>query len=348
MNKETLIAADGVIYKDKIYCVCKDYSLLYSIDLYSHDTEVIGAIPGEYFNISLCSKKIINYDKYLVIIPFMGRYIHIYDIEKNEWEQLEIKSDNPPKGKYIEAVVYKDRVIIIGAFDPYIAELNMSDRCVEIKNEYFKKITKNDIFCRSGHYLKGDYLYLALGAANEIMVINLLDWSYKTLKTDNLSDQFSGMAFDGESFILSPRRNSRVVYWNGDKLFDTVEIPIRLESNKCYFEGVYYFDGKYYLQGFNGSKTVIIDLLNNKIDVQDKQFWFMKVIDDKFFVMQIQDGEMIVITEGKTTTYSAKIDIDLIREYWSRCVIEKNFTGCFDEDRVTGIKQLIEVMKKID
>ncbi len=318
MDNITMLAESAVIIDGIIYCVCKNMSLLFSIDTKNGEIELIGNLPKEKFFLNQCCRKIINYENKLVFIPYNAKYIHIYDVENRTWIEIDYPDSISEGYKYIEGAIYNNKIIMIGACAKNIIELDMTDYKVKIINTYFDKYEKFvDLFCRSGFSIINNCIYIALAVSNEVLIINLDNYEFEVKIVGN--NGYSGITFDGEYFWLTPRRGEKVIKWDGNREIVKIELPFSQEENKCNYGGVYFIDNKIYLHGFEGRCSAVIDKEGN-CTVDKNTYIFFEEVNHNSALGQTWDGKLIWFSLEKEQCYDCCIDRNKLDSYISKIV----------------------------
>ena len=313
MEKFTLLAENAVTMNNKIYCICKDFAVLFSINMDDGMIEIIGNLPKEKFFLKQSCRKIINYENRLIFVPYNAKYIHIYDIKNNNWTEIEYPDNESEGYKYIEGLVYNNKVIMIGACAKNIIELDMSSYEVKIINTYFGKYDKFiDLFCRSGFAIVDNYLYVALAVSNEVIKINLDSYAFDVVKVGN--ESYSGITFDGKTFWLTPRRGNNVVKWDGVGETEKINLPFSQEKDKCNYGGVYLANNKIYLHGFEGKFSAVIDE-NGICHVDKNTYIFFRDIENDDVIGQTRKGTIILYESGEKKFFDCNIDRKLLDEF---------------------------------
>lgn len=314
MGRINLYAEEGILVGDRIYCVCRNMSIFYSIHCPTGEVKIIGNFPDERFHMDQCSRKIVKWNNKLVFVPYNAKYIHIYDMQNGNWEQLDYPGNESYGRKYIEAFVHNDKVIMIGAFAPNIIELDMNTREVCIRNWYFEKFKEiGDLFCRSGYAIIKDDLYIALATSNEVMKINMETWEYDVIKVGMKEDRFSGIVYDGDLFWISPRKEGDVLVWNGGSQWEKVDLPFKLLKSECNFGGIYVYNNSIYLHGFEGEYSAVIDKRTREVSFNTRQYIFLRSVEDKCILGQERNGE-IHIYGNNLQIYRGEIEKEILNQ----------------------------------
>lgn len=308
MIKLNLYAEDGILVDDRIFCICRNMAMLYSVHYLTGEVNIIGNLPEEHFYIEQCSRKIVRWNDYLVITPYNAKYIHIYDMHNEKWERLDYPQNESYGRKYVEAFVYNDKVIMIGAFTPNIIELDMKTREICIRNTYFEKYGNTDeLFCRSGYGIIKDDLYIALAISNEVMKINMDSWEYDVIKVGAESDRFSGIAYDGNRFWISPRKDGDVLIWDGGCQCEKVNLPFELLEANYNFGGIYAYNNNIFLHGFEGEYSAVINKNTRETRFNTRQYYFLRNVGEECVIGQEKNGELHIY---KDTLNIYKVEID--------------------------------------
>lgn len=345
-----MLAEDGIITNDKIYVVLSDIPLLCAIDRNTNKVECVGTFYRESLLMRQASRKIVICDNNLIIIPYNARNIYVYNLETFTMTDVEVPEWDAEKYMYIEALVCDDKVIMIGAFQKNIVEYDIKTKNVTVRNCYFEGYDNpKDLFCRSGYVLEDNCLYIALAVSNTVLKIDIHTWDYKAIKIGSENNRFSGIAYDGKRFWLSPRRGKDVIVWNGVDDFKVVELPLEMEKQKCNFAGIYYYDNKIWLHGFEGGETVIIDPETECIiKHMDYRYAFFRKDREMGILGQAWDGSIHLFCGEERKIFKLDVDEDELRKAkelfdYSNIFPKKKI---IQENSIFGLKELIEITKE--
>ncbi|MBN1183740.1 MAG: CDP-glycerol glycerophosphotransferase family protein, partial [Bacteroidales bacterium] len=174
---------------------------------------------------------------------------------------------------------YKDNVYFFGYSCPVILKLNISSKKVSIILDFLPEVEMLASNNKEARYLTvgiqyGDKYYAPCCQSNAIVELNLENSNTKVIEIPNSGNGFSGIAFDGEKFWLSPRSNGPILTWNRE----TNEVKEYRYSQGSEESGKVGFHPIFYQNGF---------------------IWLAPVFADKMLKINCRDGGISEVTELK-------------------------------------------------
>lgn len=317
MEKVKMYAEDAVIIDNKIYCIGSKMSVLFSVNMENGDIKIIDRLPNEKLFLNQSSRRIISWNGNLVFVPYGATAIHMYNIADATWKNFDFVYESNYGNKYLEALLYNDKIIMIGAEEKNILEFNLNTYEVKIVNSYFKEYKNpQEIFCRSGYVILNGYLYIAVAINNEILKINLSNWESETIRVGEDGSGFSGIAYDGDNFWLTPRRDGDIIIWDGKEKTEKYKLPFELIKGKCNFGGIFTDAQNLYLHGFEGKYSAIINKKTKKIDYNENQFVFLRDLNKEIILGQLKNSQILVYDVGKMNLFSCEIEKERISDFY--------------------------------
>lgn len=346
-----LFTDDAITADGKIYFVAKDMPVLYSMEAETGVITCAGILPGENIAQKQTTRKIVRWKDRLVIVPYNASRIYIYDLGTKEISAVDYPNGRARGYMYAEAFAYEDKIIMIGAFAANIIELDMNTLGVSVRNTCFEEYEEpKDMFCRSGYAVKDGTLYIAMAVSGSVLKIDLKTWEYSLVAPGDKDFRYSGIAYDGGNFWLTARRGSGVYIWDGDKKFESFDLPFELPDKWCNLGGVYFYDNSIWLHGFEGEgRTVKIDPKSRSIKEQDeRRYFFFRNVGDECIIGQERSGIIRIIRGEDVKEYDPDIPEDELMK------IKMSFDPSavfgdgriMTENEVFGIGELVEMLKK--
>ena len=286
MDKITLIPSAIVINDNIAYMFSQYVNLLYSYDLNKKETRLLSSIPEEeFFTVDLCAKMVLHSD-YLVLVPLKAKKIWKYNLKTNEWHGIELKPLAPPDSlKFFQGIVYANKVMMTSCVYPSIVTLDLTSDSLEYHPEvceYFSDYTEDKAFFRVDYVMKGNNVYLASCKTNVVVKINIDDYKCNFYEVGKKGNSYSGIAYDGKNFWLSPRKSLTIVKWDGIDGVEECNLPNGISSHIVNFLGVCVYKGNILLPG---GYTDTLQLIN-------KDFSMLECIAKKYNFFQSDCGEI--------------------------------------------------------
>ena len=199
----------------------QNVNLIFELPNGSLEYRVLGSIPGERFFSSRLVGSIEKYKNKLIFVPGTASAISIFDLDTKEWKQIEIKNSGMIGNvKFLSSGIFKDKILMFGCHYPAIISLDMNSYEIEydfdtLKPLYGKVKERSDCFFRTDiGEVDGKY-FLACCSDNVILKYDPDKMHGELIRVGNENDRFSGIAYDGEAFWISPRFLGDVIKWAG-------------------------------------------------------------------------------------------------------------------------------------
>lgn len=320
---------DCVLVKDKIYFFSRDWNALYVADLKSKRTEFVSTMPEEDILARRLCAGIMYHQGMLILIPMTARKIWIYDLKNDEWKGLE-RANITEKDYHKEifrAVEYKNNLFLIGSNYPAIIRMNMDTYKLEYLTEPYTFLgqlkTEKECYFRSDFCLKDNRLLLASCLNNFVLCIDLDTFDFEWCKVGNEEFRYSGIAWDGEWYWLSPRTGTPIVKWDGKGKTEYFPLPEGFDHTKYNFLGVQYSNGKVVFPGMLQDKTLIIEahVQLQSIKVCEGQYTFYRRMEKGGLLSQTTKGLFQWIYSGQSEQLSMWCEIQV--EELVECLIRE-------------------------
>lgn len=349
----TLTAVGGTKVGNELIFVALDLNLIYKVNLDSKKTFIIGSVPEESFlQRAVCSAIAYSNDR-LIFAPMTAEKIWIYHFKTNEWHGIELRSYSEARipSKFVQIVVYKEKVFMVGALYPAIVCLDLNDETVTYLEEPYIKLREKheltkDVYFRSDYVLKDDVLYMASCVSNHVLMIHLETMECTLIEVGSAENRYSGIAYDYNAFWLVPRINTSIVKWDGECSVQEYMLPESVNECPAYL-GVVCYKDKIIFPSISSAKTLILNSENLKdYKYDNSKYMFVKMLDDGEILSGSKDGTICVLkTDGSRQYYKAIVasnDLKKERMEWER-YIEKNIAL---ESGVFGMDDLCDCLIK--
>ena len=216
---------DVAILGHKHYFVCNEMNCLAMFNDENEEFELIDSIPEESILSERLVSRIITLDSSLVLIPLNAHKIWLYDLDKINWRGIEIK-DGDIEYKFMSAVHMGNRIYLLPCKYKELLILNTQNYEVEYIDISLQN-KKFDVLFRSSIVVKDDHIYAACCSDDYILKIDMTLNTYQWIHIDGGSSGFSGIAYNGKLFFISPRNNSRNIYsWKENEPVRKIELAV--------------------------------------------------------------------------------------------------------------------------
>lgn len=294
-----LTAEDAVEWEDKLVFVPREMNLVCLADLNTHRIDIIDSIPEEaMWGYRLCSK-IVRYKEQLYFIPMNGEKIWKLDMRSHGWDSIEIENGKLPM-KMMQAVIHQNILVMIGCGYPAILCMDLENKKISYIKEPFHKLKKNvksvnDTYFRCDYVQTGETILLACCLDNSVLKLDLNSFKWEFVKVGNKENKYSGIAWDGCHYWLSPRKFGSVVRWDGDENAIELSIPYGEKKETLLYAGVCCAGGKVIFPAKDGRYTLEIDVKEpHNVRCVSEQYLFYKKTDEGKIIYGKPDGELAV------------------------------------------------------
>lgn len=328
-NKLDLLACRCTYWNGKIYCLARNFNLLFSVDIQSGKTELVDVVPeGDILTSYLCGAINAWNDK-LILTPNHTKKIWIYDLISKHWDGLTIRDyEHWGTGGIFQTYIYNDKIFLIGGSYPAILCLDLNnDSCSYIEGPY-KEIMKRhpDI---DHHYFRThgvrleNKLYLASALDNFVLEFDMKTCEYQWIEVGDNSYVYSGIAWDGKHFWLAPRLNGDIIKWDGKNNTKIIPLPDEFKQHTQIYMWEVCYDGEQVVfpspTPVHPKKNIRIDPQNDCLQFFEKYYPLFIRLDNGMVVSQTTDGDLTVITENSSRkTYHVAVEIDQLAQFYKK------------------------------
>lgn len=311
---------DFEIVDNELWFSARDFNGIFRVDLINGEIKYVGILPNElYYKSRLCVKLIRIHEK-IIFIPTNANNIWIYNRNSKEWSELPIKPITNAKDnhKFFQIVKYKEFIYLIGANYPAIIKLDTKTNEIKYIDDMFTKLKNkkeevSDVFFYISIVQKEEYLYLASCVSNEIFKFNMETYDYEVYEVGDSNNRYSGIAWDGNNFWLSPRVNNVVIKWDGNETYEEFILGDEFNRNIFNFHGIIYDGTNLIMPGLEKDATIYINPNNSdKIKIERKKYNFMKILDNSMLVFQDSDSRLVIV--DLMTKKETKYDVGYTKE----------------------------------
>lgn len=326
MNKKfKLLAEDYLKCGSKLYFVSKDTNIIYCIDSKSGEINFIDCIPEEnIFGDRLCSK-ILMWNEEMIFVPVNAKKIWRYNTVTKEWYGVRLEKYAQKKNKFFQAAVYKDNLFMFGCSCSAIFVLNLvTNQLVFIEKpfEYLNKEKEyfDDIYFKGDFVRCGAEIMLASCMDNSVMKFDMRTKKVIFYKVGNKKNQYSGIAWDGKHYWLSPRYKTPIVRWDGKEDVVELELPKEGLEAETGFLGVIVKHKELIIPG-KKRYSIVINRNMEKfyMDIVPKAYIFYKKKEDEFLSIDPY-GNLTFESSGKRYVFKCEADANTLRKFQ----LEKN------------------------
>ena len=299
------------VIDNNIYFSSLNSNGLYKMDINKKEPEFIGFFPNEELDGKHLHGAVKYCDGKLYFAPFSGNCISIYDLEKKQFESIEISNcENCMYSKYYGIQIYKRKIILIPSRMKMITIYDIDTKKIEYHDEWTNGIdllTNGDIpYFKNGSFIVDEVLFIPYNRSAALIGMNLENYKIQTIYIKECNHGFVDgffSPFDKSVFLLSNDKSAvcklkidtheffEYEYIN-DNIVDVLYPHIKMIDTKKYIMILAYqapynlvFDKK--THSFF-KKNVYDDELNNK---EWNAYFYsgQKISDDEIWLMQTGD-----------------------------------------------------------
>lgn len=326
-DKLDLLACRCTYWNGKIYCLARNFNLLFSVDLQNEKTELVDVVPeGNILTSYLCGAINVWNDK-LILTPNHTKKIWIYDLISRHWESLTIKDyDHWGTGGIFQTHIYNNKMFLVGGSYPAILRLDLDDNSCDYIEEPYKEVIArhpdiNHHYFRTHGVRSENKLYLASALDNFVLEFDMTTCEHHWFKVGNDKYMYSGIAWDGEHFWLSPRLTGDIVKWDGKNSTKIIPLPNEFKQHTQTYIWEVCYDGEQVV--FPSpipappKKSIRIDPKNDNIQFFDQYYPVFVRLDNNMVISQTIDGDLSVTTESSLRkTYHTTIGGDQLKQFY--------------------------------
>ena len=290
-------------HKGKLYCLAKDLNLLFSIDLQDGSIDLMDAVPGEDVLSSYLSGSIAVWNHTLILAPNKTKKIWLYDLITKQWNGVPIKeADCRESGGFYQTYIWNNKAFLIGGGYPAIICLDLEkNTCDHITKPYKEMMDRNPdssyLYFRPNGVRIEDTLYLASCLDNYVLTFDMASLEHQWIKIGPDSSAYSGIAWDGTDFWLSPRSNNDIIRWDGRENVKAYPLPDEFSQHSEYVWDAC-FDGRQMVfPAVNHERNIQLDPENDSLHVYDEHYTLFKRLDNGIVVRQNNNADLTVTTE---------------------------------------------------
>lgn len=323
-NKINLLICRCTYWEGKLYCLARDFNLVFSIDPQDGTIELLDVVPeGDILTPYLCGAMNAWGGK-LIFTPNITKKIWLYDLTTKHWGGVAIKEyEHWGPGGIYQTYVYENKLFLIGGSYPAIICFDPENSSCDYIEEPYKEIMARqpDV---DHHYFRPhgvrseNTLYLASCLDNFVLKFDMETRKHQWIKVGEDGHRYSGIAWDGRHFWLSPFKNADLVKWDGNKDIKTLSISHNLEQEPTkYIWGVCYDDSQIIFPCASHPKGIRIDTTNDTLQFYDEQYSLYTRLDNGMVVSQTINGDLTIRTDGSSSkTYHPAVDIGELAQFY--------------------------------
>lgn len=307
------MAEDFLKIDKKLYFVSKDINIIFNLNLDTGKIEFVDCFPDESIDEKNLCYKILIWKNELIFVPMNAKKIWKYDIRNKKWNGIGLGKYENVKNKSFQAFIYDNHLFMVGCGYPAIFQLNLETNQILVIEDPFKHLNKgkcsiSKIFFRYNFVQKREKIFMASCQDNSVMEFNLHDQSIVFHKIGNKKNKYSGIAWDGNDFWISPRDKTSIVKWNGKTEVVEYALPYSKLEEEIGFLGV--INTRYGIL-FYGKKqnSILIVRQEKEINIQiiPKTYIFLKNEENSIYGLDAY-GNLTIKDDKKEKNFQLTAD----------------------------------------
>ncbi|MCR4651624.1 MAG: hypothetical protein K5662_07680 [Lachnospiraceae bacterium] len=264
-----------------------------------------------------------EYNEEIIVAPLESRDIWIFSTKTRQWRSIPLnKYDYCTNKTYFRNMfMCGDVIVFAGGYYPALVTLKPEKNKIEyITNIFSDRLDlPTDLFFRSRPIEIDNTLYFASCKDNSILKLNKSDFDYEWIPVGKEGNRYSGIAYDGHCFLLSPRKNTSIVKWDGYKCSE-LEIPSYINRLNDTYSGIVETQEGFLTIAVPGNHfgSIILDK-NEQIHITNNKYTMYKRFDSGAYIFQTDDGK---VTYCDSYKQMYKFDLNMDKDHFYRLWIE--------------------------
>jgi hypothetical protein len=328
---------------DRFYFMAINVNAFFSVNANDGSIAYEGSIPGESPGMDRAAK-LFSDGKRLIFIPVNSRYVSFYHLKTKCWKQIEVvQSECYPRDKFFSAHIYKDKLVVVGSVYPALLIIDLNDYSCRYERAMYNKLTSapneiRDCLVRADTVVLDGCLFIASCVSNLVGKYDLNEGTWEWIPVGAAGNRYSGIAWDGEQFWLSPRLTGDIVRWNPRNNKSEV---VSVCDNRNFLGVV--FDGKnIVLPAMGQEETVIIpkDASAQPYPILKENYWFYRNDGDKNYAMT-KTGKFIVYDTACPMKPQKEYSMDAKNHEFSELMFDKDRKAIYKENPYITVADFI-------
>lgn len=353
-----------------IWFIPQEYNALCRYNKRKKSIDYMSAVPKEEQRPTLYSK-IVIYEKYLVLVPYMASEIAIFDMEKKQFIKIQLPIPDACY-KYRESVKFHNGIrkgkliyLLPGEF-PEIVCINMENLKLVTVNIWYplyngifydkEKVVGaykgiDNLFCSDGKEL---YITFYAGEKGKLGKFSFDTREMRIYTIDGADTYFSCMEMYGDDLYLVAR-SGQIFCWNRHERKVTAKYFCKGDSNGIRRESIPYeifvrsilHGNNMYLFWADKPQYTKFDLVTHEMETKkfryiNKPVCEIDLLEEKGYLFTNESNIFYQIENGKVEKISFEIEIGLLQRYFSEGYFQKKIY--FEESCFFDLKKMFPVL----
>lgn len=351
MSKKNVLSAYHILeLKNDFFFVSNEFNAVFQIDKRTKKISYIESIPYEAVLGKCLVSKMIAYENRIIFIPLNAEKIWIKDVKANSWKSISLRNGEKIKLKFFQAIQYNSKVYLIGCRYPSIVCLDLKTETIQYINGIMTELDENCHNNEKVYFIKdyvqtGACFYMASCKKNYIMKFDMQAVDFQLIKIGDEKNQYSGIAWDGERFWLTPRHGGIITIWDGkDDCVSLESFDLHMDDADDSVRRIVYDKNKLYLLLNKATYSISADDLREIRKIHQK-YWIYECSDKT--VRLAENGVFSVCERGNEEFRTIlEIEKDEVRKLYEMHSLSKDELAFLYEDEYFGLSDFLNVMVK--
>lgn len=267
----------------------------------------------------------------IYLIPFREKTIMQFDIDSEEFKQIEIDKSiiRNENILFLATGKYKEFLFIMGVNIPVVLRVNTNNNQIDYLTDWIEKVDRLIFDFREAYFRKQsvllDYrLLVPFCNANAVLEIDCINLTTTVHKIGAELQGYSGICNDGKSLWLSPRKGGDLIKWNIDT-GEIKKIPILQNlnnKNRLTYIGISYLKNRKMLLPIIEKENDLF--IQEDICEMPGEYSFVQEDDENIIFYEKKNGILTLYNKKSNTEATIEIRVDDYAVDVRRMVLEKN------------------------
>lgn len=333
---EPLIVEDILLLNEEYIFILRDINAVCSLEIKTGRINILGMLPEKISTEKKVSSKLLLWKQKIIFVPTNLENLWLFDRKNMVWDKIELHIERGGKDKFIDATVYRNKVILLGYNYPGVVIVNLETQ----KVNYIKA---DEAISEYGYALSNcekikNILYATSSSNNKIMILDMdtEQWEWKALESK--VHKYAGVIWDGKYFWLASIDENVMIRWNGMDEFNEYDLSSLLSGESKGFCKIT-FDKKHIFLMSNNGKILSFDAKNfltiRDVLVRDTKYVFYKIDEDLNEISISKDGAFCIrqgdieivnttlrLEEREIERYILQDPLFLTKPYWETKLLD--------------------------
>lgn len=345
---------DAVVDNDTLWFIAYDFNSLFSMNLLTGETKLVGLFPDEDYGIGRLYESMEIVNGKIFFAPFNAKSIAVYDVEKCEFSKIILEEEqigcSLSKPLFGGMEVYGRFIFMLPIFSRAIVRIDTDSGELVYITAWLQDVmdlifNEKDAYFRRQAFLSGDRVMVPFCNANAVLEFNCETMEYRIHELGTDKRGYSGIVFDGKNFWLSPRETGELVQWNDQG--NTVEI-VGLRQNKEEYHPYAYIGLFYWDKGITILPNVIkkyqaeTETADTHITIPQGKYTFAKQNGEMLSFYREDTGILAIVNMETGEKLDVKIIVDAA-DINMKLLIKQGVVA----EKTLDLKRLIQELKDL-